>query len=99
MLTTVDAASCTPEWAKSTLKALGYVKAKRLSEYVSDDEIPYALIALKVLKIAAAPGSKRTAARFIVCKSGGRVVVKTVLVPRVGVPDFVFIPIGPFAPA
>ena len=93
----MNAASYTPEWARETLKALGYKPGRALSEYVNDDEIPYALIALKVLKIAATPGSKRAAVRFIVCKSGGRVVVKTVLEPRVRVPDLARI--GPCSPA
>lgn len=85
----------TPEWARATLKALGYKPGRALSEYASEDEIPYALIALKVLKFAATPGSKHTPARFIVCKSGSRVVVKTVLEPRVRVPDLARI--GPCA--
>lgn len=87
MLTTVDAASCTPEWAKSTLKALGYVKAKRLSEYVSEEEIPYAMIALKVLKFDARKTFRYTPVRFIVCRGDkGKIGIKTVFAPRVSLP-------------
>lgn len=87
MLTTVDAAACTPEWAKATLKALGYVKGKRLSEYVSEEEIPVAIVALKVLKFDARKTFRYTPVRFIVCRGdGNKIGIKTVFAPRVTLP-------------
>ena len=87
MSAAVDSVSTmTPEWARETLKALGYKPRRPLTDYLSGEELVSALLALKVLKLAANPPRKHTVSQFIVCNRGGAVVIKTVLSPRVTTP-------------
>lgn len=76
----------TVEWAKATLRAINYKPKVKLSTYVNDDEIGPVLIALKVLKLDANRRHRGRKARFMVCRSGSKVVVKTFLEPRIIIP-------------
>jgi hypothetical protein len=73
----------TPEWAKETLKAVGYKPRVRLVEYIAEEEMDAVLIALKVLKLAAHKSYRNRKVRFILCRKGGKAFVKTVFEPRV----------------